>query len=48
MKGEVIALFQFEQDDYGLGVTMEKHYKLVPQEQVTNADLELYGARSFD
>jgi hypothetical protein len=46
MKEDVIALFEFEPDENGLGV--EKHYKLVPPEEVTEADLDLYRNRSFD
>ena len=46
MKDDVIALFEFEQADGGLGVAMEKHYKLVPPEDVTEADLDLYRNRS--
>lgn len=30
MKEDVIALFEFEQGENGLGVSIEKHYKLVP------------------
>jgi hypothetical protein len=44
-RDDVIALFEFEQDERGLGVSMEKHYKLVPPEDVSEADLELYGNR---
>jgi hypothetical protein len=48
MKDDVIALFEFEQDENGVGVSMEKHYKLVPPEEVTEADLDLYRNRSAD
>lgn len=48
MKEDVIALFEFEQDEIGLGVAMEKHYKLVPPDEVTEADLNLYRTRSTD
>ena len=48
MKEDVIALFEFEQSDDGLGVSMEKHYKLVPPEEVTEADLDVYRNRSLD
>jgi hypothetical protein len=48
MKDDVIALFEFEPEEHGLGVSMEKHYKLVPPEQVTEADLQLYSNRSSD
>ena len=48
MKEDVIALFEFEQSEDGLGVLMEKHYKLVPPEEVTESDLDLYRSRSSD
>jgi len=48
MKDDVIALFEFEQDEKGLSVSMEKHYKLVPPDEVTEADLDLYRNRSAD
>jgi hypothetical protein len=48
MKDDVIALFEFEQGEHGLGVAMEKHYKLVLPDEVTAADLEIYRNRSPD
>ena len=45
MEDHVIALFEFGQGDQGVGVVAEKHYKLVPPSQVTNADLEEYRRR---
>jgi hypothetical protein len=48
MKEDVIALFEFEQSEDGLGVSMEKHYKLVPPEEITEIDLDLYRNRSSD
>jgi hypothetical protein len=48
MKEDVIALFEFEQGESGLGVSMEKHYKLVPPEEVTESDLDLYRNRSSE
>ncbi|MDX6557142.1 MAG: hypothetical protein QOF72_191 [Blastocatellia bacterium] len=47
-KDKVIALFEFEQSEGGLGITLEKHYKLVPPEEVTEADLALYRTRTMD
>lgn len=41
----VIALFEFEESEDGVLISAEKHYKLVPQEQVTDADLEKYRER---
>lgn len=41
----VIALFEFEEGEAGLVISAEKHYKLVPPEEVTDADLEKYRGR---
>lgn len=40
-RGE-IALFEFGEDDDGVGVVSEKHYVLVPPDQVTEQDLKNY------
>jgi len=48
MQDEVIAMFEFEEGEKGLGISSEKHYKLVPPEEVTEADLETYRNRSSD
>jgi hypothetical protein len=46
MPGEVIALFEFESGEQGIGIASEKHYKLVPPDQVTDADLLAYRQRT--
>lgn len=46
MQGEVIALFEFEEGDNGVGIISEKHYKLVPPKEVSEADLNTYRART--
>lgn len=46
MTGGVIALFEFEEGEEGLVIIAEKHYKLVPPEDVTAEDLQQYGART--
>jgi DNA methylase len=38
----VIALFEFEESEDGPVICAEKHYKLVPPDEVTEADLERY------
>ncbi|MGH9786303.1 MAG: endonuclease, partial [Terriglobia bacterium] len=48
MLGDVIALFEFEEGENGVGICSEKHYKLVPPEEVTEADLESYRERPPD
>jgi SAM-dependent methyltransferase len=45
MEGGIIALFEFEESSEGLGIASEKHYKLVPPEEVTEEDLENYRIR---
>jgi hypothetical protein len=46
MRDDVIALFEFEEDENGIGVAAERHYKLVSQEEVTEVDLETYRNRT--
>jgi len=46
MQDDVIALFEFEQGENGVGIVSEKHYKLVPPDQVTEADLAAYRSRT--
>ncbi|MGA2632385.1 MAG: endonuclease, partial [Terriglobia bacterium] len=48
MSDDVMALFEFEEGENGVGVASEKHYKLVPPEEVTEADLNVYRQRKTD
>jgi hypothetical protein len=48
MADEVIAMFQFEETNDGVSLMSEKHYKLVPPDEVTPEDLALYGERTAD
>ncbi len=48
MQNGVIALFEFEQSDTGVRISSEKHYKLVPPEEVTETDLDGYRRRAAD
>jgi hypothetical protein len=41
----LIALFAFEEGEGGVTRNLEKHYRLVPPEQVTPEDLKLYQER---
>jgi len=41
----VIALFEFESGESGVTISSEKHYKLVPPKEVTDADLRTYRGR---
>ncbi len=45
MQSETIALFEFEEEDGQIVVASEKHYRLVPQENVTPEDLAAYRHR---
>jgi len=45
MQAGVIALFEFEEGEEGLGIAAEKHYKLVSPDEVTDEDLKVYSAR---
>jgi SAM-dependent methyltransferase len=46
MEHGVIALFEFEQGAKGVGISSEKHYKLVPPKEVTDEDLKTYASRT--
>ncbi len=48
MDDEVIALFEFELSGDGVAIASEKHYKLVPPEGVTDADLKTYRERTSE
>lgn len=48
MEDCVIALFEFEQAKDGIHIVSERHYKLVPPENVTDADLSAYRSRLAD
>jgi hypothetical protein len=45
MADEVIALFELTLDGLEVKLVEEKHYKLVPSDQITPEDLKLYGKR---
>lgn len=45
MDDSLIALFEFEQDQDRVRIVMEKHYRLVPFDSVSSADLETYRGR---
>lgn len=42
MADEVIALFEFVVGEDGIVVREERHYQLVPPEEITSADLATY------
>ncbi|MBZ5545675.1 MAG: endonuclease [Acidobacteriia bacterium] len=45
LQEDVIALFELENGEDGIRIVSEKHYKLVPPEEVTEADLQNYRTR---
>jgi hypothetical protein len=45
MEGNVIALFSFEKTDGRVGILSEKHYRLIPSEEISAVDWELYPQR---
>ena len=48
MHGETLAMFELEKADDGLAITAERHYQLVPPEDVTQKDLDNYRSRMAD
>ncbi len=46
MADNLIALFDFELDETGVVLASEKHYRLVPPDNVTPDDLVRYGTRT--
>lgn len=46
--GGVIVLFEFEQTAEGVRISSEKHYRLVPAEEIAESDLRNYGERQAD
>jgi len=48
MADNLIALFEFEKQNLGIVVAMEKHYRLVPPEEIEATDLETYKKRTLD
>jgi hypothetical protein len=48
MQDSVIALFEFEKNEEGVKICSEKHYKLTPPADVTDADLASYRVRNAE
>lgn len=45
MADDLIALFEFEETEAGIGLSREKHYRLVPGDELTAEDLASYRER---
>lgn len=48
VEDNLIALFEFEESEYGVTISDEKHYRLVPPEQMTDEDLANYRKRALN
>lgn len=46
MSNDEIAMFELTTEDDQVKILEEKHYKLVPGDQISNADLQLYSRRN--
>jgi hypothetical protein len=42
---DTIALFELAEDDQGVSIAVERHYELVPPDDVTDRDLHAYRQR---
>lgn len=45
MADDLIALFEFEEDESGVAIVSERHYRLVPIEALSEEDLQAYRER---
>ena len=45
MRGDVVALFEFEQSGEDIRICSERHYRLVPPEAISEAELGSYRQR---
>ncbi len=46
MADDLIALFEFEEGENGIVLSLERHYRLVPSEGITTDDLDTYRSRT--
>ena len=46
VEANLVALMEFEETRRGITVLDEKHYRLVPPEDLTDSDLEEYARRA--
>jgi hypothetical protein len=46
MAEDLIAMFELTQEDGEVRVVDEKHYRLVPSDQISPSDLRSYGKRA--
>jgi len=43
LQGNLIALFEFMESENGISIVAEKHHRLVPPEDISDADLNIYS-----
>lgn len=48
MEDDLISLFEFEEGEKGVALSSERHYRLVPPEDITEEDLKMYRERPLD
>ena len=46
MADQVIALFEFEETQQGIRIAQERHYRLVPPDELTAEELATYRRRT--
>ncbi|HXG64080.1 MAG TPA: endonuclease [Blastocatellia bacterium] len=46
VEDNLIALFEFEEGEMGIALSSERHYRLVPPENITSDDLDAYRSRT--
>ena len=47
MEANIIAMFEFEKTDTGVGIINEKHYRLVAPDELTKEELQKYQERAL-
>ncbi len=47
MEGDLIALFELQETEKEVGIACEKHYRLVPPDQLSEEELHKYSQRPF-
>jgi hypothetical protein len=48
MREDLIALFELEQTESGLGISSERHYLLVEPDNLSSEELQKYAVRNLD
>ena len=48
MKDDLIAMFELENNENGIVIVSERHYRLVTAEELSPEELKKYSRRSFN